>query len=171
LLTPRRLDADEAFRRAIDRFEAPPTPAGEAATEWLKRSALHQSSHVATYFLVENDQALAFYSLGMGEVELRTQHRKKLESSHPRVGAAVVLWLARAAEADVGAETILRLAVGIAQIAGRHVGAGVIALDPFDSATESFWRERLGFRASLTRRRDTDGEDRPRLWLPLFPEG
>jgi predicted TIM-barrel enzyme len=114
---------------------------------------------------------LAFYSLGMGEVELRTQHRKKLGSRHPRVGAAVVLWLARAADAEVDAEAILRHAVGIAQIAGRHVGAGVIALDPFDSATESFWRERFGFRASLTRRRDTDGENRPRLWLPLFPDG
>jgi hypothetical protein len=169
-LTSEQLDADEALSGAIDRFEAPPTPAGGAATDWLKRSALHRSSHVATYVLVEGDRALAFYSLGMGEVELRTQHRKKLESRHPRAGAAVVLWLARAADAEVEAETILRHAVGIAQIAGRHVGAGVIALDPFDSATESFWRERFGFRASLTRRRDANGEDRPRLWLPLFPD-
>jgi hypothetical protein len=74
-----------------------------------------------------------------------------------------VLWLARAANANVAAETILTHAVGIGQIAARHVGAAVIALDLFDAEAEQFWRERFGFRASLTRRRDANGEERPRL--------
>jgi hypothetical protein len=70
----------------------------------------------------------------------------------------------------VDAATILRDAVGIAQIGSRRVGAAVIAVDPFDAATESYWRQHFGFRASLTKRKDADGEKRSRLWLPLFPE-
>jgi hypothetical protein len=38
--------------------------------------------------------------------------------------------------AHVAAETILTHAVGIGQIAARHVGAAVIALDPFDAQAE-----------------------------------
>jgi hypothetical protein len=170
-LTGEQIEADVGLLESVDRFEAPPSPAGKAATEWLQQSALDRTGNIATYVLLEGDQMLAFYSLGMGKVELRTQHRKKVGGRHPRVGAVVVLWLARAKEANIDAEVILTHAVGIGRIAGRHVGAGVIALDPFDAATEAFWRERFGFKASLTRRRDADGEERSRLRLPLFPDG
>lgn len=167
-LTEEQVNADPVLAEAVERFEAPPGPAGQAAAEWLKTSALAQSGHIASYALLNNEQVLAFYSLGMGEVELRTHHRKRLASPHPRLGAVLVLWLARAADADVRAETILAHAVGIGQIAARHVGAAVIALDPLDAETEQFWRERFGFRTSLTRRSDANGEERPRLWMPLF---
>jgi hypothetical protein len=106
----------------------------------------------------------------MSEVELRTQDRKEISASHPRQGAVLVLWLARAAESSVDAATIFRHAVGIAQIGSRKVGAAVIAVDPFDAAAEAYWRQRFGFRASFTKRRDADGEQRSRLWLPLFPD-
>ena len=82
----------------------------------------------------------------------------------------LILWLARAANADVDAAVILRHAVGIAQIGSRRIGAAVIAVDPFDAETEDYWRRRFGFRASLTKRTDADGRQRSRLWLPLFPE-
>jgi hypothetical protein len=60
--------------------------------------------------------------------------------------------------------------VGVGQIAARTVGAAVIALDPHDEETERLWRERLGFRSSLTRTPDADDVERSRLWMPLFPE-
>lgn len=82
----------------------------------------------------------------------------------------LILWLARAATGSVDAAIILRHAVGIAQIGSRRVGAAVIAVDPFDAVTEDYWRQHFGFRASLTKRRDAGGEQRSRLWLPLFPE-
>jgi hypothetical protein len=121
--------------------------------------------------LLVKGEVAGFYSLGMSEVELRTQQRRRLSASHPRQGAVLILWLARAAEADVDASTILRHAVGIAQIGSRRVGAAVIAVDPYDAATETYWRKHFGFRASLTKRADADGAERSRLWLPLFPEG
>ncbi len=98
----------------------------------------------------------------MSEVELRTRHRKELAASHPRQGA-VSIWLARAADASVNAETILRHAAGISQIGARHVGAAVVPLEPHDADAERYWRERFGFRASLTRHPDADGIERPRL--------
>ena len=170
-LTSEQLEADPALADSIARFQAPPSRAGQAAGHWLRDSALNQAGSIATYVLVRNGGLEAFYSLGMSEVELRSQHRKKLSGSHPRQGAVLILWLARAAEADCGAETSLKHAVGMSQIGARQIGAAAIALDPFDAGTEQFWRERFGFRASLTRRRDADGKERPRLWMPLFPSG
>lgn len=169
-LTAEQLSADPALVRAVERFRAPPGKAGEAAAVWLGERALKETSHIATYVLLVAGEVAGFYSLGMSEVELRSQHRKSISASHPRQGAVLILWLARAAHADVDATTIVRHAVGIAQIASRRVGAAVIAVDPFDAATEEYWRQKFGFRASLTKRRDASGEPRSRLWLPLFPD-
>jgi hypothetical protein len=169
-LTQEQIEGDPALGDAIERFNAPPGRAGEAAASWLRERALGEAHHIATYVLLTEGEIAAFYSLGMGEVELRSGQRKQLPATHPRQGAVLILWLARAAEASVDAETILRHAVGISQIGARHVGAAVIALDPYDANTESYWRERFGFRASLTRRPDGDGIERPRLWMPLFPD-
>jgi hypothetical protein len=170
-LTNEQLAADPGLAEAVDRFRAPSNRAGKAAESWLKERAVGEAEHVATYVLLSAGEVAAFYSLGMGEVELRTQHREQLSAAHPRQGAVLILWLARAAEADIDGETILRHAVGISQIGARHVGAAVIALDPYDQEAERFWRERFGFRASRTRRTDADGIERNRLWMPLFPEG
>lgn len=170
-LTAEQLSADAALVRAIERFGAPTGRPGDAAAVWLKERALKETDHIATYVLLMNGAVAGFYSLGMSEVELRTQQRKKLSVSHPRQGAVLILWLARAAEAEVGAEVIFRHAVGIAQIGSRRVGAAVIAVDPFDADTEDYWRQHFGFRASLTKRSDADGSQRSRLWLPLLPEG
>ncbi len=167
-LTAEELSADPALLAAIGRFKAPSRDAGNAAAAWLKNRAVKETSHIATYVLLARGEVAGFYSLGMGEVELRTRHREALSASHPRQGAVLVLWMARAEGSDVDAEVILRHAVGIAQIAARQVGAAVIAFDPFDAATEAYWRERFGFRGSLTRRVDSDGASRNRLWLPLF---
>jgi hypothetical protein len=170
-LTAEQLSADPALVSAIGRFQAPSGRAGDAAAAWLKERALRETSHIATYVLLAEGDVAGFYSLGMSEVELRSQHRKGISASHPRQGAVLILWLARAADTkSVDAATILRHAVGIAQIGSRRVGAAVIAVDPFDAATEDYWRQHFGFRASLTKRTDADGQQRSRLWLPLFSE-
>lgn len=170
-LTRGQLDADPALIPAVGRFHAPENRAGEAAESWLKERALAEAGHIATYILLRGEELAAFYSLGMSEVELRSEHRKPLVAAHPRQGAVLILWLARAADSDVDGETILRHAVGIAQIGARQVGAAALAVDPYDEPTEQMWRERFGFRSSRTRRLDADGLERTRLWMPLFPEG
>lgn len=169
-LTAQQLSADPTLVRAIERFQAPAGRAGDAATAWLKGRALQETSHVATYVLLIEGEVAGFYSLGMSEVELRTQHRRVVSASHPRQGAVLILWLARAASARTVGVAIFRHAIGIAQIGARKVGAAVVAVDPYDAATEHYWRQHFGFRASLTKRRNADNEPRPRLWLPLFLE-
>jgi hypothetical protein len=169
-LTAGQLIADPALLAAIERFQAPPGRAGEAAAAWLKVRAVRETGHIATYVLLVRGEVAGFYSLGMSEIELRTKHRKGLSASHPRQGAVLILWLARAEGAKVDASPILRHAVGMAQIGARQVGAAVIAVDPFDMGAETYWREHFGFRSSLTRQLDADGVRRSRLWLPLFPE-
>ena len=169
-LTAEQLGADAALVPAIERFRAPAGRAGDAAAKWLKDQAVKEASHIATYVLLRDGEVGGFYSLGMGEVELRTQQRKRLSADHPRQGAALILWLARADHGDIDAATFLRHAIGIAQIGARYVGAAVVAVDPFDAATEKYWRQHFGFRASLTKTKDADGVQRSRLWLPLCPE-
>lgn len=95
-LTGEQLAADAELAGAMDRFQAPATPAGEAAERWLKKFALAQMDHIATYVLVQGGEVRAFYSLDMSEAELRTSHREKVGGSHPRMGAVLILWLARA---------------------------------------------------------------------------
>jgi hypothetical protein len=170
-LTQEQIDADPGLRDQVARFKAPRGRAGRAAESWLKERALHEASHIATYILLVEGEVAAFYSLGMSEVELRTRHREQLAASHPHQGAVLIVWLARASVSSVDGETILRHAVGISQIGARHVGAAVIALDPYDADAERYRRERFGFRASMTRRPDADGIQRPRLWMPLFSDG
>ena len=170
-LSPEQLAADPSLADAIEHFQAPATAAGGAAERWLKQSAAGQHDHVATYLLIVDGEVAAFYSLGMSEVELRTDQRKALGAEHPRLGAVLILWLAKARNAQLDAATILAHAVGMAQIGARNVGAAVVAVDPYDAAVERLWRERFGFRASRTTRRDSEGEERPRLWMPLFPNG
>jgi hypothetical protein len=166
-LTTEQLSADPALEKAIMRFRAPATPAGDAATNWLQGGALEEADHIATYVALGDDEIVAFHSLAMGEVELSTGHRKTLEAGHPRPGAVLILWLARAVHSGIDAKTILLHAVGVARIGARHVGAGVIAVDPFDAASEDYWREKFGFRSSRTKRKNANGEELTRLWMRL----
>jgi hypothetical protein len=82
-LTAEQLSADAALVRAIERFKAPAGIAGGAAATWLKERALKETSHIATYVLLMKGEVAGFYSLGMSEVELRTQQRQKTRSSPP----------------------------------------------------------------------------------------
>jgi hypothetical protein len=167
-LSEEQLTADPSLREAVQRFRAPLTPAGDAATEWLQNKALEEMDHVATYVALADGEVSAFYSLAMGEAELSSAHRKGVGASHPRAGAVLITWLARAEQAKIDAEEILHHAVGIARIGAREVGAAVIVVDPFDDATEEFWRQKFGFRRSRTKRKDANGEERARLWMRLL---
>lgn len=167
-LSEGQVAADPSLVEVIARFRAPRGAAGDAATEWLRDRALDEADHVATYIALADGGIAAFYSLAMSEVELSSAHRRSADISHPRAGAVLIAWLARAEKADVGAAEILRHAVGIARIGARQVGAAAIVLDPYDAGSEEFWRDRFGFRSSRTKRIDFKGEERTRLWRRLL---
>lgn len=131
-------------------------------------SALLEARNVATWLCVEGDDLLAFHALTMTSLELGQRQRRLLTASHPRQGAVLIAWLARAAGAEIEGGVIVSHAVGVAQLAARLVGAVAVSADPFDAASESFWVERCAFRRSSTRHRGADGADLRRVYLPLY---
>jgi hypothetical protein len=169
-LTASLVQDEQAVRDGLAQFRGPDTDAGRAAERWLQERALEESDHIATWLFFREGELAGFHSLSMGEVELRQRERKRFRASHPRQGAVLILWMARAVEASVDGERLVLHAVGVGQQAARLVGASVIAADPYDSSVEGLWRD-LGFRRSGTDYRGADGAKLKRLWAPLLIDG
>jgi hypothetical protein len=153
---------------AVSRFQAPAhLDAGRAATEWLRERAASAHPGCVTRILLSDNAVQGYYSLSMSEVRLSHGDRRKLDETHPRQGAVLITWLARAEDATVAdvAQQLLLHAVGVAREHAYAVGATVLALDPFDDSTAEMWREKYGFRSSQTERPGRP----PRMWKPLFP--
>ena len=158
-------DARPELADAIRGFTAPASAAGDTATEWLRESALAASPGVVTRLLVRDDGSISgFYSHRFGEVELRSDHRRALDQTHPTQGAFLVTWLAKAVDQPrrAGEELVLH-AIATGRRLAAEGGAVVIALDPYDTDVDRYWRNRWGFRSSRTRL----DNGLKRLWLPL----
>ena len=162
--TPEVAAARPELRDAIKRFASLENEAGQAAAEWLRENALDAHPGCQTRVLFHSGAVQGFYSLTMGEVELRSADRKAIGGGHPRQGAVLIVWLARAAEPTISqvADHLLKHAVGVARRGADYVGASVIALDPYNEATVALWAKR-GFKNSLTQRRDKPH----RMWQVL----
>lgn len=163
-------EARADIEAAVARFQArPDLEAGRAATEWLRDRAADAHRGCVTRLMVADGAVQGFYSLSMSEVKLSTGDQRMLDEHHPRQGAVLITWLARADDAVVDrvADQLLLHAVGVAREHASAVGATVLALDPYDEATAEMWRDRYGFRSSQTER----GAKPRRMWKPLFPRG
>jgi hypothetical protein len=171
-VTSERWHNDPVFANAIRAFRPPDLPAAKDAAHWLKHSAALAAEFQATYIYMPEDDVLAFYSLRTSEVELTQAHRKSVgleRSSHPRQGAVLITWICKAAGAEVEGAEILLHAVGTARTHAKFIGAGVIALDPYDQPTSRMWQGRFRFRRSRTEITAPGGATLHRLWQPLYP--
>jgi hypothetical protein len=152
----------------IEAFDAGDRPAGVAAAEWLRESALTGES--VAYLLIEDDELLGFYALTAGQVELAGGHRRQYGMSHPTQGAILVTQLAKSVRHDVEGARLLQDAIGVAAEIAETIGATVLAVDPYDHGTAEMWKQRFKMRASRT---VVPGHDDPeegalkRLYLPL----
>jgi len=164
--SPEVAEARPDIAEAVAGFRSLPVPAGEAAQAWLRDTALAAHPTCQTNVLVHLGSVQGYYALTMGEVELSSSDRKKIDAVHPRQGAVLIPWLARTREPTMqdAFEHLLLHAVASARRGAGYVGAAVIALDPFDEATAEIWRAR-GFRRSRTVRHNKP----TRLWRPLWP--
>jgi hypothetical protein len=151
--SPETADARPEVREAIAQFESLEHPGGQASADWLREHALDAHPACRTQVLLHRGVVQGYYSLTMGEVELRRAARKELAVVHPRQGAVLIVWLARAAEPSVErvADHLLLHATATARRGAAYVGGVVIALDPYDEATAEVWARR-GFRNSVTKR-------------------
>jgi hypothetical protein len=155
----------------VDLFESLDTPAGRAATRYLREQSLQDYPSTVTYVYMVGDQVDGYFSLASGSVTLTQRHRKSLRSGQrdypvsPTQGASLVAWLARHRDGIVSGRKILVYALSIALQVARRQGTLAVVLDPFDDDTAEMWAGRYGFRRSQTRA----GSD-VRLWIPLHPK-
>jgi len=151
---------------AIEQFTAVQSPAGEAATGWLREHALEQTS-ARTWLYLGGGRVLGFCALASGQVALTRRQREEVGSGYRLTPATLVAWLAKDHRADLRGVVLLRHADAIARRVALLQGNAVLALDAFDDDVERLWRQRYGFRAAAPPLEHESAPARRRLWLPL----
>jgi hypothetical protein len=161
----------EDIARGVAEFESLDTPAGAAATAWLKEDALPNHPSTITYLLVLGDRVDGYFALASSSLELTQRHRRQLKPGQkdylldPTQGASLVAWIARHRDAAVSGRSLFLYAISVAQDVARLQGTVAFVLDPYDEETAERWAKRYGFKSARTPR----GE-KPRLWIPLHSD-
>jgi len=169
--TPEVADDYPSIANAVADFRAKGTEQGKeaalAATHWLKERSLPNYRTTVTWLMLNSaeDFVEGYYSLASAQVELRTDHRKALDSSeYPIQPAALITWIAKDERTHISGKQLLAHAVGIAVKVAQWQGVVAIVLDPFNDKTAKIWRAApYNFKSSMTR--SADG--RRRLWRHL----
>src|SRR5436309_2229411 len=103
---------------AIERFDAGPTPAADAASDWLRTVALDSSS-ARTWLLVASESVVGFCALASSSVPLTRRGWVEVGSRYRETPATLVAWAAKAVDADIDGGVLLRHADAIAQMVMR----------------------------------------------------
>ena len=162
--------AYEDIAAAIEEFESLETPAGDAATVWLKQHALANHPSSITYLLLLDGRLEGYFAMVSSSLELTQRRRKTLRPGEkdypldPTQGASLVAWIARNRHGTLPGRHLVTYAISIALEVAAHQGTVALVLDPYDEATGNEWAKKYGFKSART----PDGL-RPRLWLPLHP--
>ncbi len=151
---------------AIRSFEPVPGPAGESVAEWLAERALGEPQEATVRVRLSYGKVAGVYALCAAQVALSGEERAELGGVHYRTQPAILLaQFARATQASGIGTELFGHAARTAQQALSYVGATVLVVDPFDEATDAYWRERWGLRPSEQR---VPGNRRlRRLWTAI----
>ena len=156
------LDPSSRFRGALDQFDAGPTPAGVAASAWLRDRALTQHEISRTRLYIAGGRISGYYSLCNSSFEISSRKRRSLlrvETTIRTLPASLVTWLAKDQRAGIDGKVLIQHAIATAREATAAAASVALVVDPFDDTTAEIWKNRFGFRESL--------EDSDRLWMPL----
>ncbi len=155
---------------ALRSFEPVPGPAGESVAEWLAERALSEPQEATVRVRLSYGKVAGVYALCAAQVALSGEERAELGGVHYRTQPAILLaQFARATQASGIGTELFGHAARTAQQALSYVGATVLVVDPFDEATDAYWRERWGLRPSEQR---VPGNRRlQRLWTAIPREG
>ncbi len=165
-LTVETLAAVPALAEALEAFEPVPGPAGESVATWLREQALREPQEATIRARLSYGRITGVYALCAAQVALAEDARAELGGLHYRTQPAVLLaQFARSVDAEgIGGE-LLQHAVGATHRALWWVGATVLVVDPFDEATDGYWREHWGLKPSDQR---VPGNRRlRRLWTAI----
>jgi len=165
-LTVETLEALPALAEAVEAFEPVPGPAGESVARWLRERALQEPQEATIRARLSFGRITGVYALCAAQVALAEEARAELGGLHYRTQPAVLLaQFARAADAEGIGSELLEHAVGATRRALWWIGATVLVVDPFDEATDDYWRERWGLKPSEQR---VPGNRRlHRLWTAI----
>ena len=167
-VTPAVIDAVPELGEAIRAFEPVPNAAGASVAEWLRERALRDPQEATVRVRLVHGKVTGVYALCAAQVALAEEDRDRLGGAHYRTQPAVLLaQLARASDAEgIGAE-LLQHAAGTARRALWYIGATVLVVDPFDEATDTYWREHWGLLPS--EQRVPGNRQLWRLWASITP--
>lgn len=151
---------------AIRSFEPVPGPAGESVAEWLSERALNEPQEATVRARLSHGQVTGVYALCAAQVALSSDERVQLGGVHYRTQPAILLaQFARSAQASGIGPELFTHAARTAQEALLYVGATVLVVDPFDEATDAYWREHWGLRPS--EQRVPGNRELRRLWTAI----
>jgi hypothetical protein len=155
---------------AIRSFEPVPGPAGESVAEWLAERALNEPQEATIRVRLSLGQVTGVYALCAAQVALSSDERAQLGGVHYRTQPAILLaQFARSAQASGIGPELLTHAARTAQEALWFIGATAMVVDPFDEATEAYWREHWGLR--LSEQRVPGNRHLRRLWTAIPRQG
>ena len=160
------IEPSPRLREALDGFDAGPTPAGAAATRWLRDAALIEHPISRTRLYIANGAIAGYYSLCNAGVEISQRDRRRALALDTPIGTlpgSLVTWLAKDYEAGIDGTLLIKHAAATAREAAAMTASVALVLDPFDDATAEVWKKAYGFRRS-------SGKSR-RRWIPLAVAG
>jgi hypothetical protein len=165
-LTAETLATLPALAKAVEAFEPVPGPAGESVARWLREQALREPQEATIRARLSYGRVTGVYALCAAQVALAEDARAELGGLHYRTQPAVLLaQFARAADAEGTGGELLEHAVGATRRALWWIGATVLVVDPFDEATDGYWREHWGLKPS--EQRVPGNRSLRRLWTAI----
>jgi hypothetical protein len=170
------LDAESPNRviELVNQFQPLDTPAGDAATAWL-RGAAQLDLFTLTELLVSDERLEGFITCRVSEATLTWSGVESLgvsrEEGRKRVPAYLLCWCAKHQDSLVDGDELVLNALRLAREVSRF-GCAVLALDPHDDeCAEKVWRKKHGFRdGAVPDPMDVPGPEhagKRRLWTPL----
>lgn len=165
-LSPRTVSSE--LINAMNKFESLDSPAGNAATKFLKDEAIVNSVMSRTHLLVADQRVEGFISLCSGSVRLseRSIRSLGLRTTIKTMPAIVLTWVARHREGSATGLELVETAFALARESAENIGVAAFVLDPWDERVATIWRNApYPFRNSEQKRKGKP----PRLWTPLEP--
>jgi hypothetical protein len=154
------------LQTASEAFDAGDSAGGRAAGDWLRRALIERPTSARVHLHVGGG-IRGFYALASAEVELTRRSRAEVAATVRRAPASLVAWIAKDTYHGTDGRELLLHAIATARRVAELQGTSVIAVDPFDAATASFWIERYGFRECAPPLEGAPPRPYPRLWIPL----
>jgi hypothetical protein len=147
-------------KQAIEDFVPVDKKAGRAAASWLQDEAIADFPATATWLFYDNERVEGFFSIRSGNFAIREGIKDRLPGGGILKPASEITWLCKHAKAEIDGRWLISRAVGIAYEVAEKQGNIAVVINPYDSETADFLKQKHSFLAQASA---------GQLWLPLGP--